>query len=84
MTNLSFTRYETRNFEKNNDVNMKPLETNFSHISLNTDEGKVTLADQGSQRLTSMTQRVMERKTFTSTTESRSERKTEKHSFRME
>lgn len=53
-------------------------------MTLNTDGGKISIVDQGSERLTSMTQRVMERKSFTTTTESRSETKTEKHSFRLE
>ncbi|XP_030385592.1 talin-2 isoform X3 [Scaptodrosophila lebanonensis] len=84
------SRYETRNFDKANDSissdqgTIKPLETNFSQMTLNTDGGKISIVDQGSERLTSMTQRVMERKSFTTTTESRSETKTEKHSFRLE
>lgn len=63
----------------------QPLESSFSQMTLNTDGGKLSIVDQqGSERLTSMTQRVMERKSFTTTTESRSETKTEKHSFRLE
>lgn len=76
------SRYETRKYEENSDV--KPLEAGFSQISLHTDGGKLSLADEGSHRLSSITQRVMERKTFTTTTESRSEKKTEQHSFRLE
>lgn len=53
-------------------------------MSLNTESGKISLIDQGSERLTSMTQRVMERKSFTTTSETRTEKKTESHSFRME
>ncbi|KAL7733289.1 hypothetical protein ACLKA6_004787 [Drosophila palustris] len=89
------SRYETRNFDKsaNNSSNIsssemalaQPLESSFSQMTLNTDGGKISIVDQqGSERLTSMTQRVMERKSFTTTTESRSETKTEKHSFRLE
>lgn len=83
------SRYETRNFDKsaNNSVSelgVKPLESSFSQMTLNTDGGKISIVDEGSERLTSMTQRVMERKSFTTTTESRSETKTEKHSFRLE
>ncbi|XP_070064766.1 talin-2 isoform X4 [Drosophila virilis] len=88
------SRYETRNFDKsaNNSGGStselglaKPgLESSFSQMTLNTDGGKLSIVDQGSERLTSMTQRVMERKSFTTTTESRSETKTEKHSFRLE
>lgn len=92
---LSSLRYETRNFDKaaaNNTTTssssdlgvVKPLESSFSQMTLNTDGGKISIVDQGSERLTSMTQRVMERKSFTTTTESRSETKTEKHSFRLE
>jgi len=86
-------RYETRNFDKsaNNTTSsssefgaVKPLESSFSQMTLNTDGGKISIVDQGSERLTSMTQRVMERKSFTTTTESRSETKTEKHSFRLD
>lgn len=80
-----FHRYETRKFEKDGDLNgVQPLETSMSQMTLSTDGGKVSIIDQGSERLTSMTQRVMERKTFTTTTESRSEKKTESHSFRLE
>lgn len=84
-----FSRYETRNFDKsaNNSSDLgtvKPLESSFSQMTLNTDGGKISIVDQGSERLSSMTQRVMERKSFTTTTESRSETKTEKHSFRLE
>ncbi|KAH8306929.1 hypothetical protein KR044_001207 [Drosophila immigrans] len=89
------SRYETRNFDKsaNNSNNIsssselgvvKPLESSFSQMTLNTDGGKISIVDQGSERLSSITQRVMERKSFTTTTESRSETKTEKHSFRLE
>ncbi|XP_017129396.1 talin-2 isoform X2 [Drosophila elegans] len=87
------SRYETRNFDKsaNNTTSssselgmVKPLESSFSQMTLNTDGGKISIVDQGSERLTSMTQRVMERKSFTTTTESRSETKTEKHSFRLD
>nr|XP_017026326.1 talin-2 isoform X2 [Drosophila kikkawai] len=91
------SRYETRNFDKaaNNNTTttsssstdlglVKPLESSFSQMTLNTDGGKISIVDQGSERLTSMTQRVMERKSFTTTTESRSETKTEKHSFRLD
>ncbi|XP_017074044.1 talin-2 isoform X2 [Drosophila eugracilis] len=87
------SRYETRNFDKsaNNTTSSsselgvsKPLESSFSQMTLNTDGGKISIVDQGSERLTSMTQRVMERKSFTTTTESRSETKTEKHSFRLD
>ncbi|XP_044314006.1 talin-2 isoform X2 [Drosophila rhopaloa] len=87
------SRYETRNFDKsaNNTTTssselgvVKPLESSFSQMTLNTDGGKISIVDQGSERLTSMTQRVMERKSFTTTTESRSETKTEKHSFRLD
>lgn len=53
-------------------------------MSLNTDSSNMSLIDQGSKRLTSMTQRVMERKSFTTTSETRTEKKTETHSFRME
>ncbi|XP_055913869.1 talin-2 [Eupeodes corollae] len=76
------SRYETRKYEENNES--KPLEAHFSQITLNSDGGKLSLVDEGSQRLSSITQRVMERKTFTTTTESRSEKKTEQHSFRLE
>lgn len=88
-----FSRYETRNYDKSaNNSNIsssdlgtvKPLESSFSQMTLNTDGGKISIVDQGSERLSSMTQRVMERKSFTTTTESRSETKTEKHSFRLE
>ena len=83
------SRYETRNFDKsaNNSSELglvKPLESSFSQMTLNTDGGKISIVDQGSERLTSMTQRVLERKSFTTTTESHSETKTEKHSFRLE
>lgn len=78
------SRYETRNFEKSNEIVDKPLDSSFSQLTLSTDGGKVSIMDQGSERLTSMTQRVMERKTFSTTTETRSEKKTESHSFRME
>ncbi|XP_017955297.1 talin-2 isoform X3 [Drosophila navojoa] len=85
------SRYETRNFDKTANTSsnsesglVKPLESSFSQMTLNTDGGKISIVDQGSERLTSMTQRVMERKSFTTTTESRSETKTEKHSFRLE
>lgn len=87
------SRYETRYFDKsaNNTTSssselgaVKPLESSFSQMTLNTDGGKISIVDQGSERLTSMTQRVMERKSFTTTTESRSETKTEKHSFRLD
>lgn len=83
------SRYETRNFDKSannsaSELGVKPLESSFSQMTLNTDGGKISIVDEGSERLTSMTQRVMERKSFTTTTESRSETKTEKHSFRLE
>ncbi|XP_036337556.1 talin-2 [Rhagoletis pomonella] len=74
--------YETRNFEQSDEMVDKPLDSSFSQMTLSTDGGKVSIIDQGSERLTSMTQRVMERKTFSSTTEMHSEKKT--HSFRME
>ena len=65
---------------------MKPLESNFSQMTLQTttDGGRLNLVDEGSQRLSSMTQRVLERKTMTTTTESRTESKSQKHSFRLE
>lgn len=53
-------------------------------MNLTTDNGTVSLSDIGSNRLNSMTQRVMERKTMTTTTESKSESKTEKRSFRLD
>lgn len=79
---IFYFRYETRNYDKSSEV--KPLETSFNQMSLNTESGKISLIDQGSERLTSMTQRVMERKSFTTTSETRTEKKTESHSFRME
>lgn len=82
--NFSASRYETRNYDKTSELGEKPLESSFSQMTLNTDSGKVSLIDQGSQRLTSMTQRVMERKSFTTTSETRTEKKTESHSFRLE
>ncbi|XP_073841685.1 talin_middle and talin-RS domain-containing protein rhea isoform X1 [Musca autumnalis] len=78
------SRYETRNYDKNSETGVKPLESSFSQMTLNSESGKVSLIDQGSQRLTSMTQRVMERKTFSQTSETRTEKKTESHSFRLE
>ncbi|XP_037955861.1 talin-1 isoform X2 [Teleopsis dalmanni] len=78
------SRYETRNYDKSSDLGVTPLDSSFSQMSLTTDGGKVSIIDQGSERLSSMTQRVMERKTFTTTSETRSEKKTESHSFRME
>lgn len=77
-------RYETRNYDKFIETDKKTLNKSFNEMSLNTDGGNLSLIDQGSQRLTSMTQRVMERKSFTSTSETRTEKKTETHSFRME
>lgn len=55
-------------------------------MSLHSNNGQVSLVDEnsGSERLSSMTQRVMERKTYSTTTESRTEKKTEQHSFRLE
>ncbi|XP_059217650.1 talin-1 isoform X2 [Stomoxys calcitrans] len=78
------SRYETRNYDKSSDLGVKPLESSFSQMTLNSESGKMSLIDQGSQRLTSMTQRVMERKSFTTTSETRTEKKTESHSFRLE
>lgn len=77
-------RYETRNYDKIIETDKKPLDKSFNEMSLNTDGGNLSLIDQGSQRLTSMTQRVMERKSYTTTSETRTEKKTESHSFRME
>ncbi|XP_023303329.1 talin-1 isoform X3 [Lucilia cuprina] len=78
------SRYETRNYDKTSELGVKPLESSFNQMSLNTESGKISLIDQGSERLTSMTQRVMERKSYTTTSETRTEKKTESHSFRMD
>lgn len=53
-------------------------------MTLSNDGGRLTLIDEGSERLTSMTQRVMERKSYSTTSETRTEKKTETHSFRLE
>ncbi|KAL9904952.1 talin-1 isoform X1 [Glossina fuscipes] len=79
------SRYETRNFDKTTETaSIKPLESSFQQMTVNTEGGKLSLIDQGSERLTSMTQRVMERKSYTTTSEMRTEKKTESHSFRLE
>lgn len=49
------------------------------------DDGKTNvIEEQGSSRLTSMTQRVLERKTISSTTETRMEKKSEQRTFRLD
>lgn len=54
-------------------------------MNLISNDGNVSLIDGGgSTRLNQMTQRVLERKTMTTTTESRMETKSEKHNFRLE
>lgn len=54
-------------------------------MNLVSSDGKVSLIDGGgSSRLNQITQRVLERKTMTTTTESRMESKSEKHNFRLE
>lgn len=55
-------------------------------MTLNTDGGHLNLSADGgvgSSRLASMTQRVMERQTVTTSSESRSEKKTQQHSYRL-
>ncbi|XP_055385289.1 talin-2 isoform X2 [Condylostylus longicornis] len=77
------SRYETRSYESSSEI--KPLESNFSQLTIRTDNnGRLNLEEEGSQRLSSMTQRVLERKILTTTTESRTETKSQKHSFRLE
>lgn len=86
--NYFISRYETRSFDGQKRVpaptELTNVDQQFSKMNLTTDNGTVSLSDVGSSRLNSMTQRVMERKTMTTTTESKSESKTEKRSFRLE
>lgn len=61
------------------------MDSQFSQMNLVSNDGKVSLFEgNGSPRLNSITQRVLERKTMTTTTESRMESKTQKHNFRLE
>lgn len=61
-----------------------PIGEDFSRMTLSTDGGHVGINDIGSQRLATMTQRVMERQTVTTSSESRSEKKSQQHSFRLD
>lgn len=56
----------------------------FAKLSLNEGGGNLSLVDAaGSTRLASMTQRVMERKTVTTSSETHSEKKSQQHSYRL-
>lgn len=76
------SRYETKTFS---DSGPTPNHHEFAQMTLNTDGGHLNLSDGGvgSSRLASMTQRVMERQTVTTSSESRSEKKTQQHSYRL-
>ena len=61
----------------------------LSKLSLSQDGGNLQLTEVGngaasSTRLASMTQRVMERQTVTTSSESRVEKKSQQHSYRLE
>lgn len=79
-------RYETRSYDTSSADQQQPtttVDSQFSQMSLSED-GKLNLTEGSSTRLASMTQRVVERKTMTTTTESRVEKKSQQHSFRLE
>ncbi|CAD7082909.1 unnamed protein product [Hermetia illucens] len=80
------SRYETRSYDTSSADQQQPtttVDSQFSQMSLSED-GKLNLTEGSSTRLASMTQRVVERKTMTTTTESRVEKKSQQHSFRLE
>lgn len=53
-------------------------------LTSNDGGGNLSLIDAGgSTRLASMTQRVMERQTVTTSSETRSEKKSQQHSYRL-
>lgn len=83
-----YFRYETRSYDNGGPKSTSDISnmgTQFSQMNLVSNDGKVSLVDGGgSTRLNQMTQRTLERKTMTTTTESRMESKTEKHNFRLE
>jgi len=60
------------------------IQHDFSKMSLTNDGGNLSLIDGGSERLTSISQRVMERQTIATTTKSKLETKTQTHSYRLE
>lgn len=81
---LAPLRHESSSY---NNESTGPLSQEFTQLTLNTDGGHLNLSASdsgvGSSRLASMTQRVMERQTVTTSSESRSEKKTQQHSYRL-
>lgn len=83
---LFFTRFETRTINNDSSSSAGRLpNAEFAQLSLNTDGGNLSLVDSGvgSSRLASMTQRVMERKTVTTSSETHNEKKSQQHSYRL-
>lgn len=84
LTTFLFHRYETKSF--NESSTGTPLNQDFSKMTLTSNDGggNLSLIDSGgSTRLASMTQRVMERQTVTTSSETRSEKKSQQHSYRL-
>ncbi len=64
---------------------MSGINDGFTNMTISSDGNNIRLTEaDGSNRLASMTQRVMERKTVTTSSESRMEKQNKQHSYRLE
>lgn len=85
---MNSIRYETKSFTKNSssDVQSPQLSDELSKMSLTQDGGKLNLSgcDEITHSTTSSMQRLTERKTITTSSESRMDKKSQQHSYRLE
>lgn len=80
----NFPRYETKTFSSSSNNDPSSINDGFTNMTISSDGNSVRVTDTGSNRLQSMTQRVMERKTVTTSSESRMEKQNKQHSYRLE